>query len=190
MGFISVFDIDKIKEKYDLNIFLETGTYMGGSLTHIKKFGFLKILSVELIKEIYDKCKIKFINDENIFLYNGNSFDKIKEMLDQVKTTDNILFWLDAHLPSHYSVDEYDIDLEIPLEKELKNIISNRDISKDYFIIDDLRIYEDGSYAAGNWLDRKLYNTDGIQFIYDLFSKTHNIKKDYRNEGYIICEPK
>jgi hypothetical protein len=59
----------------------------------------------------------------------------------------------------------------------------------DYFIMDDLRIYEDGNFESGSWSDRQRIGGDGINFIYDLLSKTHFIERDYRNEGYIICKP-
>jgi hypothetical protein len=42
----------------------------------------------------------------------------------------------------------------------------------------------------GNWKDRILYGGDGIQFIYDLFDKTHNISKLLNHQGYVILAPK
>ena len=61
---------------------------------------------------------------------------------------------------------------------------------KDFFIIDDLRIYEDGYYEGGNWKDRVDYGGSGIQFIYDAFENSHDIKKLNNGEGYVVLQPK
>ena len=77
------------------------------------------------------------------------------------------------------------------MEEEIILIKNKKDIKNDVFIIDDLRIYEKGNFEGGNWLD--VINTNiytGIDFIHNLLGKTHDIMKDYRNEGYIICTPK
>jgi len=107
------------------------------------------------------------------------------------------LFWLDAHLPDFYDNsfgNDYlnNKEIFIPLEKELRIIKESKNIENDVFIIDDLRIYEKGNYQSGNW-DGVLKNektSSGVNFIYDILSDTHTIVKDYRHEGYIICQPK
>ena len=104
-----------------------------------------------------------------------------------------IVFWLDAHFPGEMHGlpydSEKDMDLRLPLERELRIIKDIRDTSNDYFIIDDLRIYEDGPFSGGVWQDRLKMGGNGIDFIYQLFESTHTISRDYRNEGYIILEP-
>lgn len=84
-------------------------------------------------------------------------------------------------------------NLVCPLEEELSIIANNKDISNDVFIIDDLRIYEEGPFRGGNFpLVARPDNWEftGIDFVYDILIETHNVKKNYNNEGYIICEPK
>jgi hypothetical protein len=107
----------------------------------------------------------------------------------------NVLFFLDAHFPGadfHYesytSVTDYNIRL--PLKRELETISALRDISKDVFIIDDLRVYEDNDYSDGNWPLRSVAGGNGIDFVYQIFEKTHNIQKDLRHQGFLIITPK
>lgn len=193
MGNLIAFNIKDIKKKFDLNIFIETGTYEGDTLYYLKDMGFDKMLSVEYLKEYYDNALQRFSNINKgspTYLFHGLSTDKLPEMIKETVESDRILFWLDAHLPSNYTEEKYDNEIEIPLEQELKTIIKHRNICNDYFIIDDLRIYEDGKFTHGNWKKRKEYKTDGIQFIFDLVGDTHEIIRNYTGEGYIILIPK
>ncbi len=92
--------------------------------------------------------------------------------------------WLDAHFPgADFGKSAYnsiaDKNLRIPLESEMRKICQLRDVTKDIFIIDDLRIYEDGPFQNGNWSERLKIGGSGIGFVYDLLDKTHHILSDY-----------
>jgi hypothetical protein len=204
MGRISDWPISDLKEKYNLKIAIETGTYKGGGARHLSKI-FDKVYTIELMEATFN-C-VNFSREPKILDFLGKSTDVLPEILK-----DNLdvstLFWLDAHLPSFYGHTQ-DAGTELPLEEELSLIIKHKDVSNDVFIIDDLRIYEDGPYAHGNWSStllpdgffaifdkggmRAISKTDpvggGIDFIYDLFQKTHSIEKDYRSEGYLALKP-
>jgi len=58
------------------------------------------------------------------------------------------------------------------------------------FILDDLRIYEDGPYEYGNWDLRKFIPNLNLDFLNDIVSKTHTISKDMRHQGFLILTPK
>jgi hypothetical protein len=202
MGELQLFDIIGLKTEYNLDIFVETGTGDGYSFKHLldvtKDNKFSSYFSIEIFKLFYDKCVSAFsiYKDFNIHLINDTSVNGLTKILNQIPSDKNVLFWLDAHFPeadfggpkSYGSVS--DKKLRIPLEEELKLIKDIRPNNKDFLIIDDLRIYEDGNYEDGNWPDRHLYGGDGIQFIYDLFDKTHNISKLMNHQGYILLIPK
>jgi hypothetical protein len=76
------------------------------------------------------------------------------------------------------------------LEKEVRTIKQHRDTTKDVFIIDDLRVYEDNNYSDGNWPLKSQVGGDGIDFIFELFQDTHNIERDLRHQGFLIITPK
>lgn len=194
MGSLTKFKLGEYITKHDSKILIETGTYLGDSIHYGLKFDFSKIYSVELLEKNYSHAKKRFENDSKVSIINNNSIDGLIEILDG-KNIGNTIFWLDAHLPNFYDKtygDDYkkDKDILIPLEEEIKVIVKYKDISNDVFIIDDLRIYEPGSFSNGSWGDVINAGVGGIQFINILLGETHNIEKLYSDEGYIICTPK
>lgn len=193
MGTLRHFDIEKIKSEFSLVHLVETGTNDGAAIDFCLQFDLKTYSSIELRKNIFEQTQDRFRNHDNVFLYCGESFKLLPEILKKINPSENVLFWLDAHLPSFYS-HEYDrtnVELEFPLEKELINITRHRHFVNDYFIIDDLRIYENGNgYAGGDApLLHKHPEKNDIEFIEKLFYKTHNIIRDSRSEGYLILEP-
>jgi hypothetical protein len=201
MGELQIFDILDFKEQFNLDIFIETGTGNGHSLKHVLDITggdkFSSYYSIEIFKPLYEECLDTFskYKDYNVKLINDTSYNGLDSILKEVSENSNIMFWLDAHFPgADFKYTSYDTtrdkSLRIPLEEEIKLIKKYRANSKDFIIIDDLRIYEDGNYEMGNWKDRHLYGGDGIQFIYDAFSDTHDIIKLNNHQGYIVITPK
>lgn len=193
MGAIYKHDIISYLEKYKLVNYIETGTGMGECLSHALNFNFNKFYSVEIHPEIFRQAKLKFQNKVNCEILFGNSYEVLPEVLKNNPA--NTLFFLDAHFPGadfgYTSYDsEKDYDTRLPLEKELKTIVEHKNITNDVFIIDDLRIYEDGPFEGGNWTERYRLGGTNIDFITDLFSDTHDIIKTYQDQGYIILTPK
>ena len=197
MGYLQHFDLTNLKQHTDIEVFVETGTYMGDSLAYALANNFKKLYSIELLEKYYNLCIEKFKNYQNVELVNNNSIEGLKIVLKKIKNK-KTLFWLDAHLPDFYDhsfqTNNYlqDNALYIPLQNELVVLTQQKDVSNDVILIDDLRIYEIGNFGSGNWdglLQHKEYK-EGINFVYDLLSKTDNIKKLYDHEGYITCIPK
>lgn len=191
MGSLTNFNLKEFIDKHGLTHFVETGSYKGDSLNFACGHNFEQLYSIELLPKYYEHCLNRFKSNQKVSLINDNSINGLKSILGKLNNT---LFWLDAHLPNFYDVTFNSNYIEnknilIPLEEELKEIVKNKNILNDVFIIDDLRIYEKNNFEAGNWEDvvNLNFNTD---FIYELFEKTHNITKLYENEGYIVCEPK
>ena len=185
--------IKNVLDFYDIKNFVETGTGQAEVVqTVIEADDSLNVHTIEVIPEIYDKNKINFSYLKDVNWHLGTSFDILPEILPDLKGT--TLFWMDAHFPgadfglSSYG-DEKDDDKRLPLKKELETIVENRDVTNDVFVIDDLRIYEDGPFGDGNWEDREKYGGDGIEFIEELFDETHYVVKSYNAQGSILLFP-
>jgi len=185
--------IKNVLDFYDIKNFVETGTGQAEVVqTVVEADENLNIHTIEVIPEIYDKNKINFSYLKDVNWHLGTSFDILPEILPDLKGT--TLFWMDAHFPgadfglSSYG-DEKDDDKRLPLKKELETIVENRDVTNDVFVIDDLRIYEDGPFGDGNWEDREKYGGDGIEFIEELFDETHYVVKSYNAQGSILLFP-
>ena len=185
--------IKNVLDFYDIKNFIETGTGQAEVVqTVVEADETLNIHTIEVIPEIYDKNKINFSYLKDVNWHLGTSFDILPQILPNLKGV--ALFWMDAHFPgadfglSSYG-DEKDDDKRLPLKKELETIVENRDTTNDVFVIDDLRIYEDGPFESGNWDERSKYGGDGIEFIEKLFDETHYIVRSYNAQGSIILFP-
>jgi len=199
MGALRKHNLQVYISSYGLTNFIETGTWDGtGGARYASTFNFENMYSCEIDVVKYNEA-IKNLSDVKIQLFNESS----KEFLNHLLPLEgNTLFWLDAHYPEIETVvgneeyqDKYDYDTRLPLESELRLIMDKQDVSNSVFIIDDLRCYITGPFAASNF--NKDYFKDlghghdgGIDFVYELLGETHDIKKDYRDQGYLIITPK
>jgi len=185
--------VKNVLDFYNIDNFVETGTGAAEvvrSISNIKSD--LNIHTIEIIEEIFNKNKISNSYLTNVNWHLGQSSEVMPEILPQLEG--NTLFWLDAHFPgadfglASYG-DEEDLDKRLPLRSELEIIVNGRDVSNDVFVIDDLRVYEDGPFETGNWAERNLYGGDGIAFIEDLFEDTHFVVRSYNKQGFVILLP-
>ena len=185
--------VKNVLDFYNIDNFVETGTGAAEvvrSISNIKSD--LNIHTIEIIEEIFNKNKISNSYLTNVNWHLGQSSEVMPEILPQLEG--NTLFWLDAHFPgadfglASYG-DEEDLDKRLPLRSELEIIVEGRDVSNDVFVIDDLRVYEDGPFETGNWAERNLYGGDGIAFIEDLFEDTHFVVRSYNKQGFVILLP-
>lgn len=193
MGTLNLFPLSSYIETYRIENFVETGTYKGEGLEYASRFNFKKLFSVELMEVFYNESFGRFSEDGRITILKDNSVEGLDKITSGMN--ERCLFWLDAHLPNHYDPsygDDYkgQKKLLIPLEDELRTIKKNKDISNDVFIMDDLRIYKDGNYQSGIWEGSEETKINGIDFIHQILSETHNIQEDLRDEGYLICTPR
>ena len=197
MGELYIHNLEPYVEKYRTTVFVETGTGEGTGLAHAAQSKFDKFYSIENIPELAEQCRFRFDDNSKINIVENNSIDGLKEILNKVPASEPVFFWLDAHFPgADFGFNSYDhlsedVNLHKPLKAEIETILECRpDVSRDVFIIDDLRIYEKGNYELGNWDLYDKYGGGGIGFITDAFEGTHDVAKDYRHQGFVILTPK
>lgn len=127
---------------YNLKILVETGTF-NGDMVEAMKNHFDEIYSVELSQSFFNKARIRFKSQKNVFLIHGDSGDEMKTLIQRIdKPT---LFWLDGH----YSGGETALgEKDTPVLEELNCILDSRDL-KHVIIIDDARLFgSDLSYPT------------------------------------------
>ena len=185
--------IKNVLDYYDIKNFVETGTGQAEVVRSVYEADeTLNIHTIEVVEEIFDQNKIKFSYLKDVSWHLGTSFKILPTILPTFDG--NTLFWMDAHFPgadfglSSYG-EEKDMDKRLPLKRELESIVQSRDVKNDVFVIDDLRIYEDGPFETGNWDERTKYGGDGIGFIEDIFEETHYIGRAYNAQGSVILFP-
>lgn len=194
MGQLYKFNLQEYIDKYNILTFVETGSGCGQGIEHAKKFDFKEIISSEIIAPHANQLRNRFSSDSRIKILTGNSSVILEEILPSIKT--NILFWLDAHYPgadigyANYET-EKDIDVRLPLEKEIQVIHKLRKNFNDVILCDDLRIYEHGPFESKNMDETGHGNIKkyGLNFLEKLKEK-YNIIKHYQNEGYLEILPK
>jgi|TARA_R110002020_G_scaffold221133_1_gene429149 hypothetical protein len=126
MGHPWVVDIKGLAEKYNLKYFVETGTLTGDTVEYVSSLGcFDKIFSVEIEPEIYAFAKDRFVDNDNVEILLGNSYEVLEnDILPQLDGP--TFFWLDAHFPGAdinlngktYTSEEH-MDTNCPLRKEI-----------------------------------------------------------------------
>jgi hypothetical protein len=194
MGELFIHDLKPYIDKYRCTTFVETGTGVGTGVIHALKHEFKKLYSIEIMEELWTKCK-QNIKDDRVELLNCNSLDGLEKILEEVKDENSVFFWLDAHFPgADFHFNDYDHlkdqpHLHMPLRNEIELIKKARPDAKDVFIIDDLQIYEDGPFELLNQPFKDKYGELGIEFITEAYETSHNFARDYRHQGFLILTP-
>lgn len=173
--------------------FVESGTGHGRAMRHVLDTcdTIENAYGIELDERLYSKYPDIF--GDAVKFYNGYSHEEMPKVIEDLDERPT-LFWLDAHFPGGDFFDEGygsepDDVKRLPMEEELRVISSNRDISKDIFFLDDLRIYVDRDFGQGSWDDRSKYGCDGYDFVEDLIGETHILIEHLGDEGYILAFP-
>lgn len=122
-------------ERFDLPIFVETGTYLGEMVDAVKDM-FDEIYSIELGQDLYQRACKRFAKANHIRILQGDSGEVLKDVLSQVKRP--CLFWLDGHYSADITAKG---DLETPIQKELFHISQHSMRSSDVILIDDARLF-------------------------------------------------
>jgi hypothetical protein len=122
-----------LKREYDLNIFVETGTYLGGTTVWAATH-FDKVFTIEYSKSIYEDTKARYSDIANINFIYGDSRSVLQTLVPQLETP--ALFWLDGHWCGQQSYGETD---QCPLIKELHAILQSP--LPHFLLIDDARLF-------------------------------------------------
>lgn len=125
--------IDKFKRKYNINILVETGTYLGDMVWAQRK-NFTEIYSIELSRMFADLAKKRFKQFSHITILEGDSGIEVKSLVKQIK--EKAIFWLDGHYSGGNTACA---DKECPVYEELESILKS-DI-EHVLLIDDARCF-------------------------------------------------
>ncbi len=125
--------IKQIQQKYDLQTFVETGTYLG-EMVDAQKNNFEKIISIELDLKLYESAKNKFKDFNHIEILQGDSGEILKSLLPKIK--EPCLFWLDAHYSAGFTAKG---KKETPIIEELDSILKTE--FNHVLLIDDARCF-------------------------------------------------
>lgn len=140
--------------KYPNKFFVETGTYRGDSLFHALTSGsFDQLFSVEIQSGLYEHCKRRFADQENVKVFHGDTIDILPQILEKIDAP--ATFWLDGHYTGVYAGSG---SIKCPLLLELE-IIKKHPIKTHTLLIDDVPSFgtEDFSYVTKEQIIEKLF---------------------------------
>lgn len=127
--------VDALKIELELSILVETGTFKGDTID-LHQSSFDKIFSVELSEALWSDAVKRFQHIEHIQILYGNSQDKLRELVAELKST-GVLYWLDAHWC--VASDTAGELSQCPLLEELQAI--GRLNAESVVLIDDARLF-------------------------------------------------
>ena len=125
----------EIFKKYPNNILIETGSYLGDGIQQALDAGFERVISIELSDKYFEISKKRFIGNDNVEIYKGDSFKVLPSLLLEIK--EPVTFWLDGH---HSGGDTALGEYWAPLIQEL-DVIKNHSIKNHTIMVDDMRCW-------------------------------------------------
>lgn len=125
--------IIKLKNKYRLKTFIETGTYYGRTAIWAASL-FERVATVEASERIFRETSQKYASTRNIEFIFGDSGEKLPSILEKIGEPS--LIWLDAHWSAGATFGEH---YECPIEKEIKAI--NRSGLDCFIFVDDAHMF-------------------------------------------------
>lgn len=122
-----------LKTQLSLNVFIEAGTYKGGSTKQAAGM-FERVVTIEKSHKLYMDAEQLFASATNVSCYQGCTRDHITSHINQ---SDKPLFWLDAHWSGGETAGQED---ECPILDEL-SLIFSKNINSFAILIDDARLF-------------------------------------------------
>lgn len=185
MGVLSDFQLDRLIADFGCRFLVETGTGEGGDIEFAGTFAFEHVYSIEKSHERAIKVAFRNAQNQKMTIIHGHSERGLKMALEEIPDEAPVIFWMDTH-PTFE-----DGRLPSPLERELRLIVSQRDVARDIFLIDDLCIYERGAFeealAEPNPIAPEAFRD--LNFVDDILGDTHQVSKLVRRTGYLCAFP-
>lgn len=135
---------DEVKRfsKIDMDVFIETGTFMGDTINNIKSY-FSDVYTIELNREFARNAKMRFLNDKNIKVIQGDSSEVLISLCPVINKP--AFFWLDGHWSGGITSKG---KKDCPLLDELNAIVKHFK-HQCVITIDDVRLF--GTNITEDW---------------------------------------
>jgi len=124
--------IHKLATEFNIQNFIETGTYLGGTSSWAAGI-FKEVHTIELSEEIYKETSARYKDLKNLHFHFGDSKDILPQIVPSIQGS--AVFWLDGHWCGRNTGGKYN---ECPIMDELAQAVQVKD---SVILIDDLRYF-------------------------------------------------
>jgi hypothetical protein len=124
-------------KKYNINAFVESGTYMGEMVSAVSKF-IDQNHTIELSAEIYKKTSSRLNHIPNIDFHFGDSGKMLVDIISKIN--EPICFWLDGHYSEGITAKG---DKDTPIIEELVAISNSKLRDQHVILVDDARLFKE-----------------------------------------------
>jgi len=132
-GVLSAKVLSNFKQLFDLDSFIETGTYMGDTTAEAAKI-FGEVRSIEIWEPLYKAAKNRFAYSKNVKLYFGDTTTQLNHLIEG--SLGKRLYWLDAHSSGGGTGGVPGFS---PILHELDQILHTNGDTDSVILIDDMR---------------------------------------------------
>jgi len=146
--------IREYKDKFGLDILVETGTYAGDTV-EFGRHRFRDVYSVEIDPRNYEAAKERFKGVPNVHLYLADTEDWLPEIV-KLLSEEGTVYWLDAHKSGEgtpYGKTPFPVleELGILLKANLKNaVVLMDDIDSTFF--QKIKAIAPEAQELGGWI--------------------------------------
>lgn len=185
MGTLSDFDLGRIIADFGSRFLVETGTGKGTDVSFAGTFPFEHVYSIEKSHGLAIQVAFRNASNQRMSIIHDHAERGLEIALGEIPAEAPVIFWMNTH-PS-FGGDAR----SSPLDRELRLIAGLRDVSKDVFLIDDLRLYEDGPYGDGSCPAEQMAPPQlrDLHFVDDILGPTHGITRLFQRTGYLCAFP-
>lgn len=133
-------------------VWIETGTYMGGTTQYLAK-RFPKVISIEPSLKFFNHAKTRLKKFENVSLLNGTSEELFEDLI--ISAGPRVNLWLDGHFSEGGTFRGSKVS---PVEEELNAVMKHIDRFQQLVIfVDDIRLFprandQETGYPGFQWL--------------------------------------
>lgn len=92
---IPLYLVDRLVAAYSLQVFVESGTYLGFTVEHVLD-KFEEVYTIELDSKLHEQASAKFEAHQHVHCIRGDSGEKLADTLRLMRGR-RALVWLDAH---------------------------------------------------------------------------------------------
>lgn len=195
MGSLFRFNLRHLRQTFQLERLVETGTGRGDSLAWALRSGFPELYSVELAEPLFKACQQRFSAFPQVHLAQGASGDFLRKV--GAGNTAPTFYFLDAHFlgGADFGLTTYAESARdpgsFPLLDEF-DILLEGDLSHSVIVMDDVRMYFDGAFQNGECPEfaRRWNEQPALLARIERLKDTHASYLLRDDEGYLVLAPK